>query len=137
MAYNIDNIIINLKREIRDQSGGGANPVNVSIIKSVLLRHQENLNETFTYEVTEAGIIVYSLQAMTGGALSFTFNDIDIYYSDGFRKVASGFLPVVAGDEVAFSCISEGSDENLILDVALITGVNISTPNNNRRENIK
>lgn len=131
MAYNIDNIIVNLKKEIRENSGGGGNPITVNMLKNVLLRGQETINETFSYEVTEPGFLVYSLQAMTGADITFTYNETSLLYADGYRKVAGGFLPVTTGDEIAFSCVSEGSDENLILNIAFITGLEISEPDHN------
>lgn len=128
MAYDISNIIINLKKEIESMAGGGGTPVNIIVLKDVRLREQSEINETLSHTVVNPAFLVVTMQAMTGSDITLTLNNVSLLYADGFRKMASGFFPVYPDDEIAFSCESEGSDENLILSIALIEGIEVPTP---------
>ena len=128
MAYDIANIIINLKKQIDSMAGGGGTPVNITVLKDVRLREQTEINETLSHTVVNPAFLVVSLQAMTGSDITLSLNNVSLLYADGYRKVASGFFPVYPDDEISFSCESEGSDENLILSIALIEGIEVPTP---------
>lgn len=126
MAYNLENIIINLKKEIAAAGGGGNVPtITNTTLKSVSLIQQTAIDESLTHTVTDPAYLVVSLAAMTGSSITLTINNFSIVQETGFYKFASAFLPVYPDDEIVFECQSEGSDENLILNIMLIDGLTV------------
>ena len=140
MAYNIDNIIVNLKREIQENAGGSSGPtITNTTLKSVCLLHQESVNETLSYTVTEPAYLVIALNAMTASSITLTVNDYSYVQESGFYKFASAMIPVYENDEIVLECVSEGSDENLICNIMLINGFEVPEPptpptNNNEKK---
>lgn len=142
MAYNIDNIIVNLKREIRENAGGGGGPtITNTTLKSVCLLHQETINESMSYTVTRSAYLVLALNAMTNNAIKLEVNGFSFVREIGYYKIASAVIPVYEGDEIEFECVSEGSDENLICNIMLVNGFEVpeketepETPTNNEKK---
>lgn len=136
MAYDLSNIIINLKKEIAEKSGGSSGPtIENTTLKSVSLIQQTAIDESLTHTVTDPAYLVVSLAAMTGSSITLTINNFSLVQETGFYKFASVFLPVYPDDELVFACQSEGSDENLILNIMLLTGLTVPekpSPNNEK-----
>lgn len=137
MAYNLENIIINLKKEIAEAKGGGDVPaITNTSLKSVSLLQQTTIDESLTHTVVEPAYLVVSMAAMTGSSITLTLNGFSLIVESGYYKYASAFLPVYPDDELIFACESEGSDENLILNIMLIDGLTVPekpTPPSNEK----
>lgn len=142
MGYDLSNVIINLKKEIEKNAGGGGGPsITNETLKSLQLLQQTTIDETFSYEVTEPAYLSVSMAAMCGSDITLTLNGFLLAIGSGYYKFASGLFPVYPGDEIDFSCVSEGSDENLILNLMLINGLTVpekkEPEHNNNQEDKK
>jgi hypothetical protein len=137
VAYNLENVIINLKKEIAEAGGGSDVPaITNTTLKSVSLLQQTTINESLSQTFTEPAYLVVSMSAMTGSTITLTLNGFSLIVESGYYKNASAFLPVYPDDELVFACESEGSDENLILNIMLIDGLTVPekpTPSTNEK----
>ena len=164
MGFLPENVIVNLKKEIAEANGSSSysdltnkpkiNNVELSgnkttsdlgipfvsfeVFDSTHLLGQEGITISKTKTLTADAWLIINVAGMAGN-VSFTVNNTERLYIDGYNFYDHEIIPVYSGDVLALSVAADGSNDNLISSIILVTGIAVppAPTNNNERSKRK
>lgn len=122
--YNIANLIINLEKKIEENAGGGGSVISIEVIDNSHLLSQEGITLSKTKTITEDCWLLAEIGGMASN-VSFKINNTERLFIDGYYFQDHEMIPVYVGDEIALTVAADGSNDNLISTILLISGIDV------------
>lgn len=159
MGFLPENVIVNLKKEIAEAGGASSysDLTNKPTINNVELTGNKSTSDlgipVVSFEVfdnshllAQEGITISKTKTLTANAwliihvegmasnVSFKINNEEKLWIDGFSFRDHEIIPVYSGDVLELSVAADGSNDNIISSIILVSGIEVPTPTNAEQE---
>lgn len=118
----MDGTLFGKKYDIISGEGGGGSNITLEVFDSHNLLKQSGIHISKTKTISKDSWLFVNIGGMLTGP-SFKINGVEHCFTNGYDFLCNELIPVYEGDTLEFTVNSNGSNDNLISTIIIISGL--------------